>query len=509
MTPSSTPIDTSDKGGYHQADISKTTLNHTNLGAFNQDPVLTSHGKPKLLVLPIEFGSMPFGQSRLKDIKTAIAGTSESTNYWESLKSFYGKSSYGNLNMDFVFADPYVVSSSPIDWYNANKKGTAADYGSGDTQTYSQNPSCLPQLAMKGAVDSYKSKTGDDCKQFDTDSDGYIDAVIMVYSTPNSNNASYSASIADTFWAYQYTDQTYPEGKEDSPIGFRYFWASYDFFYTGVNEGEGVDAHTLIHEMGHVLGADDYYNYAPSSAKEKSEPSGCSIMMSYNVADHDVFSKLDYGWVNPYVVDDSCEITIRSLESSGDCILLADSWNGTSYDEYVLFELYTPTDLNELDAATAYDNIVKAPSVSGVRVWHIDNRLTYGDDFTAEGIIEGVNFVSDSQIINWESTTASWGDSYYALPAVTNTAYYDSPFIKNKGYELIQLVQAGGTNTTKSGEEMKNEDLFQTGDSFTLASYSAFFPEGTKLNNGNALNYSVTFDSVSSESATLTFTKTA
>ena len=261
--------------------------------------------------------------------------------------------------------------------------------------------------------------------------------------------------------------------------------------------------------MGHVFGADDYYNTdeVTSYTAKHDEPSGSNIMMSHNICDHDAFTKLAYGWVDPYVVTDSCTITITPSQVSGDCIILADSWNGTAFDEYIIFELYTPTGLNEKDAKTTYNSI---PGINGygIRAYHIDARLVKTEDGqTSSG------FLTDAEMQNWDATIKKYDDQYYFYTGYTNSKGYD---IASNNYSLIQLIQRGKTNTLKNNTVnnpvyAKASDLFKTGDTFDLASYRAFFPRATStnavLNNGSKLNYTVTFDSVTATSATITFTK--
>ena len=490
--------------GWHQHSSLDASLNFHTLGQFNANPVLESTGDLSLLVLPIEFSDTPFTESRLADIKTAIQGSSDDTHYWESLKSFYAKSSFGRLNLSFTFADPYVVSQSPRVWYVDHRTETAFVSG-GEPVTYGDAVAALPQLAMEGALNAYKQSTGDDCTAFDHDKDGFVDAVLMIYSCPMEKTGSLSSLL----WAYQYNEQREVQADKNSPIGFRYFWSSYQAFYEGVSEGSGVDAHTIIHEFGHLLGADDYYNYG-TGPLEVAQPSGKTIMMAYNVCDHDVFSKLCYGWVDPYVVDDSCTLTIAPSQEGGQCILLGNQWNGTSFDEYVMFELYTPEGLNKLDAKTAYGSH-KGIDASGVRVYHIDHRLARGRTFEEDSSLMKVDKVLEKQeIVNWEKTAREYGRKYYVMPMVTNTYYADLDAIRGNGYELIQFVQRGGTNTTATGADVTEADLFQTGDEFSLTSHQAFFPAGEgKLNNGANLPFTVRFDEVTSEKATLTFTKIA
>ena len=497
------------EGGYYKAtDVNKAVDFHK-LGTYNDNATLSSTGTQKILVLPIGFSNpaYAFTDSRLDDIEKAVAGTAEDTNYWESLASYYTKSSYGKLTMEFEFAEPYIASTTPAEFYRVNKDTVFYEYGE-DTYTYRDSPEALPQLAMQKAIEQYKAGGGD-TTQFDSDKDGFIDACIMVYSCHNSTNDRLlnNPQYGDLWWAYQYSDMsiTSEDANPESPIGNRYFWASYDFFYEAIREGLGVDCHTLIHEMGHILGADDYYNYGES---ERAEPSGCLMMMANNIADHDIFTKLSYSWVEPYVVTDSCTITIKPSNENGDCIILADSWNGTCFDEFVIFELYTPDKLNKLDSTKAYNGKTKALSAAGIRAFHIDNRLVFANGQDEDGRATGAVFLSDGQVAHFtEFADAVTKMGNFITTGVTNTKQYDCSACYGRGYELIQIIQAGRMNTTKSGSASTNADLFQTGDTFSMGTHMQFFPNSTKLNNGNDLPYEVRFDSVSESSATLTFTK--
>ena len=94
-------------------------------------------------------------------------------------------------------------------------------------------------------------------------------------------------------------------------------------------------------------------------------------MMDLNIGDQDSFSKMALGWVTPYVVTDSCTVTIKPNESSGDCIVLADHWNGTAFDEYLVLDLQTPTGVNESDASASYNTRPMYYSYPGIRMLHV------------------------------------------------------------------------------------------------------------------------------------------
>ncbi len=499
---------TPDEGeGFFKAKGTYEKLNFKKIADSNGDSSVPSVGTYKFLVLPIEFSDSPFGEKRLNDIRIAFEGSAEDTHYWESLKSFYAKSSYGKLNFEFEIASPYVAASTPMEWF---------DSLAAQDSRYTEDPSSMPEMAMEKAVEAYKKESGDDCTAFDHDGDGYIDACLMVYSCHDYEAkrhevkapAKYYREISSEkmdglFWAFAYADTRDKEGNPDSPIGYDYFWASYDFFYKGVAEGVGVDCHTLIHEMGHILGADDYYNYGDEH--EEGNPSGGKMMMANNILDHDAFTKFSFGWVDPFVVSNSCVISIRPFESSGDCIILGSSWNGTAFDEYIIFELYTPTGLNRLDAFVDYDGRggLRFP---GVIAYHVDARLVKGKHWNSDGAFEGKAFLTQEEI---DDLSIVENEGNYIKLAATNTEIYDSTNIANRGYELIQIIQSSGNNTVQYGEFTSEGDLFHKGQSFSLNTHYRCFPNGTKLNNGQGLPFEVKFNEVNSQYATLTFTKKA
>lgn len=419
------------------------------------------------------------------------------------MKSYYEKSSYGKLNLEFTYSDPVSMGMDSRTFKNKYGK-TQNDVDSGKAAA----------VALKEGVKAYKKKNGDSStKKFDTDGDGYIDSVIMIYAE---NDTPSFDSNGDVFWAYRYWDLYdesnrllgyAPDGNVSSPIGNSYFWASLSFFYEGTgtrNSHTGVDSHTLVHEFGHMLGADDYYN---SDSDASSEVTGGKIMMAYNISDHDAFNKLQYNWVEPTYAFGSCEATIRPLESSGDCILLADKngWNGTAFDEYVLIEYYTPTGLNELDAKTPYgSNHIQGESEAGVRIWHVDNRLAKVNSKT--GVASA--YYSDEEIKN-----GSFNDNnYYPLVACGNGEEKDLEVSQGKGFDSLTLISSKGSRFTTQSLS-RNRDLFHEGESFSLldssssSKFSKYFANSYHFNNGNKFPYKVEVISLSVEGASIRITE--
>jgi len=479
--------------GYYKVtgDTTTSAFNYKSIGTANGTDSLPTTGNHNVLVLPIELEGYSFPSSILSDVNTALNGEN-GTGYWESLASFYKKSSFGALSLNYIVADKYVTGLTPAEFFDRSTDDLLAS-----------------SYILRLALANYKSKTGDKCTQFDSEGDGYIDAVIMIYSCPDVSRSNDIAAIDtenDLFWAFCYWDYTNDANpSKTSPIGMNYFWMSYDFLYEG-STSPNPDAHTLIHESGHLMGADDYYCYDTlTSGRNEYTPSpmGGIAMMDENVTDHDIFTKLAFDWVKPYVVTGNATLTINPSETSGDCILIParnTTWNGTAFDEYLLLELYTPTGLNELDSKTQYSYSTQGYTTAGVRLLHVDSRVA------KVTVDSSGNITNTSYLTGVPSSLPSSATTGCLIPQ-SNTPSRRYGEAESKKYNLVSLIQAGhSTNTLQYGENKgDNNNLFKTGSSFTQAAYSSFFAKGSLLDNGFAFGYKISFDSVSATSATISF----
>ncbi len=446
--------------------------------AFNRsngvDAIDTHSGEcENFLVIPVELSDYPFSDSTLDDLDPLFNGSGpEDTYYWESLSSFYRKSSFGRFNPTFEIADKVELGM------------TASELASTPLGTYASSPS---QIALRKAISKYREEHDDEkMKEFDGDGDGYIDGVILIYSCPDYTRSRAIARIStELYWAFCYWDY-YAEPNPDSPSPCAYFWCSYDFNYEATRS-PAVDSHTLIHEFGHMMGLDDYYSYDGDRI-----PAGAGIMMDSNIGDQDIFSKLALGWVDPYVVEGDSRIVLQPSFETGECIILAPDWNGTSFDEYLIFELYAPGGLNELDADRAYPGRAPLPQEPGVKIYHIDARAAL---YTGSAIYieDPDNFIlkNGQSVVIPASNSGSrrYGDAYEG------------------GFDLIRMIEADKKNSFDLGPQYyaTDEDLFHTGDTFSMEEFKDFFPKGTKFNLGMDLDYQVTFEEVSWEGATIVF----
>ncbi len=432
----------------------------------NQD-VLTStatkENPANVLVIPVEFSDLTFddaygvenGEELIKNnLEAAFNGTIEDTNYWESVSSYFEISSFGNLNLNFDIADVVKVN------YTTNQviDGTT-NVGA----------------VVRSAFSTAKSQNSDyDFTKYDYDKDGLMDSVWFIYSAPDylTDNSFYNEE--GTFWAFVTSFQYFWPNLESPDVG-TFGWASYDFMHKKADDE--IDAHTYIHETGHLMGLNDYYDYTQSRA-----PLGYYDMQDCNVGDHNVWTKAALGWINPIIVDASKDIPAKihlNPRENGGAIFITDNYSGSVFDEYIVLELYTPNGLNELDSTYAYETTYgRMPTESGVKLYHVDARLIYA--------------IQNNHQVYYESSLLKNGipeDTYLTI-AASNTYSYD----RNNTAELFNQIElisskiSGGTHQ-KRFYPYSSEDFFETGDTFDLRTYRS----STHLNSGN-LNSSESLD---------------
>ncbi|MDY6094138.1 MAG: hypothetical protein SPI58_03755 [Candidatus Enteromonas sp.] len=470
------------------------------IGLTTQSDYLPSKGEVNLLVLPIEFTDAPFSAQTLKDINVALNGKSSETGYWESVSSFYEKSSFGQLHLTYTIADVYETGKTQQQVYN---------------DSIAVLPSDNAASVIGDAYMAYIAKNGQiSTRQYDSDHNGWIDGVVAIYSGKHTQKGNPSAAY-DTqgyYWAYTYwTRGVIDPSTGDCPVWTNpnvncptpnlYVWLSYDFFYDAVKSPR-VDAHTLIHETGHMFGLDDYYS------QDGTAYAGCADMMDCNVVDHDVFSKMILGWITPHVVRKEEEVTFLPSQSNGDCLLIpGEEWNGTLYDEYILVELYTPTGLNQLDSEILYTNGIRGYTMPGIKVYHIDARLVEQTYSVRTGKSTYQYVRNPKTDIKSNSSSEAYG--YYIAASNCYKRSWSAKGYSDK-YSLLHMIQAPGVNTFAKGTPGTNVDLFTRG-SFDIQSYKAFFVNRDSvtrkavLNSGNDVPWKMSIRSVSEKSATVAF----
>lgn len=470
-TPAPTPTETMPSQQYDPAKVDKSTLREQMKRYFEKERIgnplpIPSIGTYNLLVIPVQFSDRPISDEQMDRLGKAFNGTSEDTG-WESVNLYYKKSSYGKLDMTFDVQKPFVTEKNYKYYEDYSGKITV----DGETITKTGDILLL-ELALAYYAQSL------DLTNYDTDNDGIIDAVYLIYSAPVTYDSE--ANADSIYWAYVTTYPTETQKYDGLEVGY-YLFAGFDFMdehtgnsndtYLGQDgytpyKGLKIMAETYIHETGHLLGLDDYYDY--EDAKGSGEGLGGADMMDYNVGDHNAYSKLILGWVDPIVITTTQTVTINAFESSGQCLMVLLDYDGTYFSEYLLIDLYANTGLNSLGASQQnsllyYDSTTKVGAEYGVRIYHVSSSIKtpYNDDYYS--FTDNNNSVSDTA--------------------------------------LIKLVEADGEKKFASTEGYaESTDLWMAGDSLLSA-----FPNYAR-NDNKKVNFDIRIDSVSKTSATITIT---
>ena len=443
-------------------------------------------GSPKLLVIPVWFNdSSTFITTSKKDnvksdIEKAYFGTTTDTG-WHSVSSYYREESKGILQL----------TGTVSDWFECGTSYKTAGRSDYDTAG----------LVDRAVRWYFTNNPTDDRENYDSDGDGVLDGVMLIYAAPDYRTLG--KDEYSNLWAYCYWIQ--PDSVSSTVYPNVYFWASYDFmygsnivytrtgnskYYNGDTLHCTLDAHTYIHEMGHVFGLEDYYDYSNNSYL----PAGAFSMQDYNLGGHDPYSVFACGWASAYVPTSSDTITISSFQENHDLIILSPEFNSydSPFDEYLMLELYTPTGLNALDATYKYQSQFSGPSQAGIRLWHVDARLatptsSIGSSFalagsnTKQGATWGITHAFSNTYDDGEDATAD---------------YLSHMGRGNYDYNILQFIRNDKRVTYYPENYMTDSDLFCKGDTFTISNFSKQFVKGTKLNNGKDVGWSFTVNDI-------------
>lgn len=400
-------------------------------------------GNVKVLVIPVEFSdataeSKGYNIKRIYDVFNEVKDNDD----FFSVKEYYAISSAGQLNLEFTVMDSWFRPQYESTYYKEKKLdngGYMMDLGE--------------QLVIDEAL-AYYSQTLD-LSDFDSDNNGTIDAVICINTMEIKTKPSFQ-------WAFRYWNiYTDEKGNFYTYDGVRandYMWAAYNFLqHKPYNQYDcdnsyPLNSYTYVHEFGHVLGSEDYYDTGYALAY-KDRPLGGKDVMDAIYGDHNPYTKFHYGWLTNsrlIVTEKSVTVTLENFQKTGDTIIIANNWDERlgAYQEYYVLMYYRIEGLNN-DHKLYFNE-------DGIMVYHVNASLVVQPN--------GRNTLYD--VYNNNTTEG------------TNNGYGTKE-------NLIELVK-----------NANGEQLFTVGDTINA---------NEKDDHGNSLTYNFTVDSIKGDTVTITF----
>lgn len=403
-------------------------------------------GKPAVLVIPVEFSDVTAAKKgyTIENIQKAFNGVEGDTDYY-SVHDYYYQSSYGKLDLQITVVNEWFKPSKTSSYY-------AKYYETVEGEEYFMGD----QVIMDEALAYLDKKM--DLSAFDTDENGCIDAVVLVNTLEIDSDKEFQ--WAYRYWNY-YVDDEDLYYEYDGVSANDYLWASYQFLFEdsyGTFEDEtAMNTYTFIHEFGHILGADDYYDYN-ASGYQSTPLDGYDVMDGMS-GDHNAFTKFHYGWLTSARLVTAESVTTLELEKfskNGDSLLVASNWDDKKglYQEYYLIVYYTNDGLN----GSVYGYFEN----EGILVYHVNAELVT-EYYDGEGW---------TSLKNTNTSVSNKWDSYDGTKD-----------------NLIEFVKGSNQNY-----------VYGVGDSLSKT---------IKDDAGKKIAYTFTVDKLENGKATLTFTKNA
>jgi len=292
------------------------------------DPTLAPAllGTGKMLVILADFSDKTLKTYTTTDFQTVLF--TDGTYTTGSLNDYYQEISYGQFNVTGTIVN-WTVPPQTYDYYCNNASGTSINY---------------PQNSQGLCHDIVELVDGSvDFSQFDTDSDGYVDCVTIVFEGPADGSTS-------QFWPHAWGIPEAYQPTCDGKIISR---------YNIVNEYETIPSQhvnpcgTFCHEYGHVLGNPDLYDYNDGDYKVhdnndnpvvdwclmSSGNYGYANGIAYQAPTHMCgLSKFWLGWIVPTDISAALTYTVKAIENNSDAQTLYRVFKSGSTTEFFLIE---------------------------------------------------------------------------------------------------------------------------------------------------------------------------
>lgn len=192
-------------------------------------------GVKKILVILLNFRdiqfSTPNANEAFDDLMNLPGYTGVDGTAYGSVRDFYYENSYGQLTLQATVVGPVSIDHSSW-YYGANEDGSDVK-----RRKMAYHAIC----AVPSSVD---------WSEFDNDGDGYVDCVHIVFAGHGEEEGN-GKVYPDAIWSHRWSI---------TPILRDGVWVK-DYIATPELYGDGMaNIGTICHELGHILGAPDFYD---------------------------------------------------------------------------------------------------------------------------------------------------------------------------------------------------------------------------------------------------------
>ncbi|MEE9441179.1 MAG: M6 family metalloprotease domain-containing protein [candidate division Zixibacteria bacterium] len=379
---------------------------------------LASLSTVKALVILIDFDDKPYTAGY-------TAGTpqdfhdllfSEGVIPTGSMREYYIENSYGEVYMEGDIAGWYRAPEFS-DYYVNFCDGS---HGFGD---YPNNAQRLVEDAIELADPDV------DFSQYDNDGDGWVDALFIVHSGTGYENTGNHCEIHSHAWVINQTLRDgvqiwgYSMEPEESPIS-----------------GGLIPIGVYCHELGHVFGLPDLYDYdysSPGVGRWCVMAGGSYNGNSRTPSHFSVWCKAQLGWVNPVIVNDNMT----------DVDIPIAAWNPVSYRLWGGGMIGSEYFLVENRQKQGFDAALPG---SGILIWHIDETVTTGNDNEWHKLVALEQADGNFDLENNNNS----GDRYDPYPSPAGVTEFGVETIPNSNDYDDQDTQVGVWNISSSDSIM-------------------------------------------------------
>lgn len=222
-----------------------------------------------------------------------------------SIRQYFHDVSFGQFEMELDVYGPVTVSKN------------AAYYGS-NIGDYDAHPDEMVVEACQLAAEE-----GADFSQYDSDGDGYVDWVVILYA----GKGEADSYIANRIWPHQ--AELHDTGK-----AFQLNGKTVDH-YCCLNEisagsGQLCGIGTFCHEFGHIMGLPDFYAtiqnaYHKTSGKWDIMDYGCYNNDDNTPCGYTAYERWFMGWMQPALMNEAVSVTMPDLYTHNDAAYITQS----------------------------------------------------------------------------------------------------------------------------------------------------------------------------------------